>query len=98
MMLAVQTLEKKINNKNITWIEPNGGFTIWISLKNLKIGYDELNGIFLSHKIRTAYGKDFFPHPEKKKYIRLAIASLDEEEIVEGIKRLSLALKDVYKV
>ncbi len=97
MIIAVQALEKKIKNKNITWIEPNGGYTIWISLKNLKIDYDELNKIFLSYKIRTAYGKDFFPHPEKKKYIRLAIASLNEEEIVEGIYRLSKALKNVYK-
>ncbi len=96
MMLAVQTLENKINNKNVTWIEPNGGFTIWLSMNNITLNYKELNKIFQSYKIRLALGKDFFPHPEKKKYFRLAIASLDEKEIVEGIERLSKAVKHIY--
>ena len=97
MILASQTLKNKIRNKNVTWIEPNGGFTIWLSMQNIKQGYEELNKIFLSHKIRLALGKDFFPHQEKKKYFRLSIASLDEKEIVEGIERLSKAIKQIYK-
>jgi DNA-binding transcriptional MocR family regulator len=96
MMLAVQTLEKKISNKNVTWIEPNGGFTIWLSLNNVNLDYTELNSIFQSYKIRLALGKDFFPHPEKRKYFRLAIASLDEKEIVEGIKQFSEAVDHIY--
>ena len=96
MMLASQTLNNKIKNKNVSWIEPNGGFTIWLSMQNIKQGYEELNKIFLYHKIRLALGKDFFPRPEKKKYFRLSIASLDEKEIVEGIERLSKAIKQIY--
>ena len=97
MMLASQTMKNKIKNKNVSWIEPNGGFTIWLSLKNLKYGYDELNRIFLSNKTRLALGKDFFPHPEKNKHFRISIASLNEKEIVEGIERLSKAIKQIYK-
>jgi len=96
MMLAVHTLEKKIQNKNITWIEPNGGFTIWLTMKNANLDYNELDRIFRSHKIRLALGKDFFPQREKEKHFRLAIASLDEEEIVEGIERFSKAIKQIY--
>ena len=33
MMLASQTMKNKIKNKNVSWIEPNGGFTIWLSFK-----------------------------------------------------------------
>ena len=95
-MLASQTMKNKIKNKNVLWIEPNGGFTIWLSLLNIKLGYEELNKIFLSHKIRLAMGKDFFPHPEKNKHFRISIASLNEKEIVEGIERLSNAIKQIY--
>jgi DNA-binding transcriptional MocR family regulator len=96
MILAVQTMENMITNKEITWVAPNGGFTIWMTLNNLKSGYEEINNIFLSHRIRAALGKDFFYGSEKCKYIRLAIASLNEKEIVEGIGRLSSALTQIY--
>lgn len=96
MMLAVQMLENKIKNKNVSWIEPNGGFTIWIALKNTNLDYDELHKIFQSYNIRMAYGKDFFPHPVENKYLRLAIASLNEQEITEGIDRFSQAVNQIY--
>ncbi len=96
MILAVQTLEEKIKNKNITWIEPNGGFTIWLTMKNIKVEYEQLNRIFQTYKIRLALGKDFFPYVEKDKHFRLAIASLNEEEIVEGIDKFSRALQEIY--
>ncbi|MGD8778879.1 MAG: PLP-dependent aminotransferase family protein [Ignavibacteria bacterium] len=98
MMKAVQTLERKIKNKNISWIEPNGGYTIWLTLENVELSYEDMNKIFYSKKVRVALGKDFFPVPdEKKKYCRLSIASLDEKEIVEGIDRLAKAFKKIYK-
>ncbi|MFH1195583.1 MAG: PLP-dependent aminotransferase family protein [bacterium] len=101
MMVAMQALKNMSKNKNIFknvyWIEPNGGFTIWISLSCTKLSYEDLNKIFLSYKIRLALGKDFYPQPDNKRYFRLAIASLDENEIVEGINRLSKAIKYIYE-
>jgi DNA-binding transcriptional MocR family regulator len=97
MILAVQTMEQKIRNENVTWISPNGGFTIWLTMHNLKTGYEEINKIFLSHKIRVALGKDFFNTEDKNKHLRLAIASLNEKEITEGVDRLAEAIKQIYK-
>jgi DNA-binding transcriptional MocR family regulator len=96
MIIAIQSLSK-ISSKNITWIEPNGGFTIWITLHNLKTEYAEINRILKSHKIRVALGKDFYPDMEKEKHIRIAISTLNEDEIKEGIKRLFNALNEIYK-
>jgi DNA-binding transcriptional MocR family regulator len=98
MILAVQAMEQKIRNENVTWIAPNGGFTIWLTMHNLKTGYEEINKIFLAHKIRVALGKDFFPAEDKNKHLRLAIASLNEKEITEGVDRLSSAIKQIYNV
>ena len=58
---------------------------------------ENVDKIFFKNKIRLAIGKDFFPVPVKNKYFRLAIASLDEEEIVEGIERLLKAVREIYK-
>jgi DNA-binding transcriptional MocR family regulator len=96
MMLAVNTLHKMIKTDKVKWNEPNGGFTIWLELNDINLDYYELDRIFHSFNIRLAFGKDFFPHPEKKKYIRVAIASLNEDEIEEGINKLSKALSYIY--
>ena len=96
MMTAIQALEKTNTNKNITWIEPNGGFSIWITLHNLKTEYVEINRILKSHKVRVALGKDFYPDSEKEKHMRIAISSLNEDEIKEGFKRLFKALNKLY--
>jgi len=98
MLTAVNELEKKITNKNISWIKPNGGFTIWLTLSNIKRGYAEISNILHSYKIRAALGKDFFPDIEKEKHLRIAIASLNEEEIEVGIHRLASALDMIYKI
>ncbi|MBU1101554.1 MAG: PLP-dependent aminotransferase family protein [Bacteroidetes bacterium] len=97
MVFALQLLNKTIKKKNVSWIEPDGGFTIWMTLKNVKQSYDELNRILLSHKIRLALGKDFYPVDDKQKHFRLAIASLDETEITEGMSRLKSAIDQIYK-
>ena len=96
MMLAVQHLEDKIKNKNISLIQPNGGFTIWLTMNNLNTSYEEINKIFRSNNIRLAIGRDFFLQSEKQKHFRLSIASLDEKEIIEGIERLKKAVKQIY--
>jgi len=97
MILAMQAMEQKIKNKNVSWIAPNGGFTIWLTLNNLKTGYEEMNSIFHANKIRVALGKDFFMDTETEKHLRLAIASLNEKEIAEGIERLASAINHIYK-
>lgn len=98
MLLTMQLLRNTIKNRNVSWIEPNGGFTIWLSMAKANRSYEEINQIFLSHKIRLALGKDFFPATHAKKYFRLAIASLDENEITTGIERLASAISDIYSV
>jgi DNA-binding transcriptional MocR family regulator len=97
MMLAVQTMKEKIVNGDVRMIEPDGGFTIWVSMSNTGKTYEELNGLFLSNKVRVALGKDFLPPRNGRKYFRLAIASLDEKEIVEGIDRIAKTIKKIYK-
>ena len=98
MLLAMQQLDKHIKNKNISWIEPNGGYTIWFTFKNTKKSYYEIDRIFHKNKVRLALGKDFYPDNEPDQHFRIAIASLNDDEIVEGIKRLSGAINEIYNI
>lgn len=94
MLFAMSDIEKNLLIKNLSWIKPNGGFTIWFTLENIKIGYTRLNQIFSKYKVRVALGKDFYPHshPENKLYFRVAISTLNQDEIAEGVKRLAKAI------
>ncbi len=96
MQAAVSALHENIKNKNVSWIEPNGGFTLWIKMIDCPIGYDAISDIFERNSIRVALGKDFFPIDDKEKYFRMAISSLNEEEIAKGIERLARGIEEVY--
>ncbi len=91
------SLCRLVNSKNVSWIEPNGGYTMWLKFDKTKLTYEEINRAFQSHKVRLAFGRDFFPFPEARKYFRLAIASLNEAEIVEGVNRLAESIKEIYQ-
>lgn len=67
-----------------------------MKLQNTDKSYSEINDILLSQKVRFALGKDFFPDSTSGIYLRLAIASVNEEEITEGIKRFADSLKIIY--
>jgi DNA-binding transcriptional MocR family regulator len=97
MAAAVNVLSQRIQNKNVTWNQPNGGFTIWITLDNCHKNYSEVNNILLDSNVRFALGKDFFPHNEKNIFLRLSIASLNEDEITEGINRFAKSLNRIYE-
>jgi DNA-binding transcriptional MocR family regulator len=97
MSLAIKTLKTITKSfKNIVWQEPNGGFTIWIELKKIKKSYEEIDTILKSFRIRVALGQDFYVEPVREIYLRLAIASLDDVEIVNGLKQLEKAISKIY--
>ena len=98
MMHTMQMLRSTINNANVTWIDPNGGFTVWLTMKQTKVDYDAIAEIFTANKIRLAAGKDFFPVPAKEIHFRMAISTLNEDEISEGITRLATAITQIYRV
>lgn len=97
MQLTLDLLNK-ITNPNVKWLEPSGGYTVWLTLENLDIYYEDLNKIFLKHKIRLSLGKDFFAFPVKKRHLRLSISLLNEEEIKAGFKRFSEAIEYLYSL
>jgi DNA-binding transcriptional MocR family regulator len=92
MLTAIGALNKYISNDWAEWQEPNGGFLIWLKLKplsNISLTPQEWKNFFISHGLQVGYGNYYFSSQVPDTYLRLSISTLDENEIEEGILRLS---------
>ena len=96
MQTAVDAVKKYLSHEGVSWVEPNGGYVIWLCLKDIHTDDATLHKEFVANGVRVALGKVFFPRPVKKTYLRLSISSLNEKEIVEGICRLGKTVEHLY--
>ncbi len=96
MQTAIRALRWYISPEWAEWAEPSGGYLIWLKLKPVSSPSPDWEKHFAAHGIQVAPGSSFFFSGTSDTYLRLSISTLNEEEIMEGIKRLSKALKHVY--
>ena len=95
MQKAIEFLYKYLNKDRTHFIEPNGGFTIWLTIKNTTYMYEQIDNIFNEEGIRLASGNNFYATDNKEKSFRISISQLNENEIEEGIKKLSSAINKI---
>ena len=96
MQTTLCALGQHLTFKHVSWHDPLGGYLIWMKLGGLTISEDELHNIFIKHKVRVSPGSSYFIEKPEDHFIRLSISKLNEEEILEGIKRLKSALEEAY--
>jgi len=96
MQCALDALKMYVTHKKVNWVEPQGGFLIWLSLDGLKKSHDEIDEALSRNRVRATLGHPAFPKGTSKKHLRLSISSLNEEEIETGIRRLSKAVDELY--
>jgi DNA-binding transcriptional MocR family regulator len=83
------------------WSEPTGGYLIWLRLRSTQqvaVTSDWL-ARFAAAGVEVTPGEGFFPPgtaPIDACCFRLSISRLDEDEIVEGVRRLGRAVRQVY--
>lgn len=96
MQCAVESLKTHVTHENVTWTDPTGGYLIWLTLVNVDQADHILEEIFLANDVRILTGRVFFPEETARKYIRLSISTLNEEEIAEGMRRLGRSIEQIY--
>lgn len=96
MQTAIRALQTYIRPEWAEWSEPSGGYLIWLKLKNITSFDFDWENLFISHGIKVSYGAHFFISENTEPYVRLSISKLNDEEIIEGVKRLSKALYQIY--
>ncbi len=74
---------------------PHGGLFLWVTLPE---GVDTtalMKTSLETEKVAFVPGESFFPNSMKNHHMRVNFSNMDEEKIVEGIKRLGKLLKQV---
>jgi len=95
METALTALRKTVSREWAEWREPAGGYLIWLQLKRTGRSPIDWPGFCARHRVYVSPGDYFFPDPRGRPCIRLSIATLNEEEITEGIRRLGNLLEEV---
>jgi len=95
MQLALMTMEESLPD-SASWTRPTGGYTIWVKIPT-RLNEEQMHELTSSNGIVISPGHYYFPKKKTSEYFRVSIAKTDEEEIKEGIIRLSKALHRLSK-
>ncbi|MCF6465566.1 aminotransferase-like domain-containing protein [Clostridium sp. Cult2] len=79
---------------NIKFTYPKGGLFTWVELPEDVKAMDVFEKA-IDAKVAFVPGDSFFPNGGDKNHFRLNYATMNEEKIIEGIKRLAKVLKDL---
>jgi DNA-binding transcriptional MocR family regulator len=94
MQTALKTIKEHFPEE-VHCTRPDGGYTMWCSLKKPYHDEKRLQEILLRNGVTVSPGEYYFHSSNPRKYFRISIACLNEEEIEEGLIRLSRALKEM---
>ncbi|MDR7857331.1 PLP-dependent aminotransferase family protein [Tissierella sp.] len=93
--LMMKTIEEEFP-KEATATYPEGGLFTWVVLPEY-MNARELALKALEQNVAYVPGGSFFPNGGNENTFRLNYSNMDEERIVEGIKRLGKVLKDALR-
>jgi DNA-binding transcriptional MocR family regulator len=93
--LMMKTIEEEFP-EGVTATYPEGGLFTWVILPEY-MNARELALKALEQNVAYVPGGSFFPNGGNENTFRLNYSNMDEERIVEGIKRLGKVLKDAIR-
>ena len=80
--------------KEVTYTKPEGGMFLWVTLPNGKSSLSLLDKA-IEKKVAFVPGDPFYVNKKDVNTLRLNYTCSDEKTIEEGIKRLSICLKEI---
>ncbi|MDT8860165.1 PLP-dependent aminotransferase family protein [Alkalihalobacillus sp. MEB130] len=92
--VLLDALKQYLPTKAISWYVPEGGYFVWIKVE----GVDTVDLLSDALKEGVSYvpGKFFFlDQQEGKEYLRLSFSYANQEEIVEGVKKLGKVMERI---
>ncbi|EBA17235.1 aminotransferase, classes I and II [Roseobacter sp. SK209-2-6] len=91
---AMLTALKEHMPKGVSWSSPEGGMFVWLTLPRGLDGADLLQQALKRHSIAFVPGQAFFADGSGSNTLRLSFSALPERDIIEGIRRLGLLLRE----
>lgn len=89
--LMLEALEEEFP-EGTSWTRPEGGMFIWASV-DPRINTTEMARDAIQHGVMYVSGGSFYPHMERKNEMRLNFTYSTDENIREGVKRLSEVIR-----
>lgn len=93
---ALSEALKKHLSDTVTFIEPEGGFFIWLEFEKT-VDTVKLLAIARQHRVGFLPGIKFSGRNGLSNYARLSFAYFDTPELEKGAKRLAAALNDYFR-
>jgi len=79
---------------SVSWTKPSAGMFIWLTTpENIDTG-EMLNVAIRKYGVAYVPGKSFYPNEERRNDMRLNFTYPTPQQIFEGIRRLSLAIRE----
>ncbi|MGE5399669.1 MAG: PLP-dependent aminotransferase family protein [Ignavibacteriales bacterium] len=94
MHAALDTMQKEFPD-NVSWIKPEGGYIIWVSVKGPRIDKKVLRSLMLKNNLAVLSGNKFYFNRMGNNYFRISISQLNEEEIKRGIALLGKTFREL---
>ncbi len=92
--LMLEHLEIELGNTpGITWTKPEGGLFLWLTLPE-GMSADDLFQKAVDRNVAYVPGSAFYPNNDNIRSMRLNFSYANEEQIVEGVKRLAAVIKE----
>jgi len=93
-LLMIECLEKELDDiPGIHWTRPEGGLFLWLTLPE-GMNSEQLFQTAIDAGVAYVPGNAFYPDNDHFRSMRLNFSYASEEEIVEGIRRLSRVIHD----
>jgi len=74
--------------------KPNGGYFIWLKLKNNKVNSKDMLDTAIKHKVRYHFGEKFSIDEDANRYFRLSFSWYSPEDIEIGLIRLKECIEE----
>ena len=85
-------------SKYCEFSKPNGGYFIWLKLKNNKANSKEMLDIAINHKVRYHFGEKFSDDKDANRYFRLSFSWYSPEDIEIGIIRIKECIEEYLQL
>ena len=95
MSLALKILRENLENEQITYAKPIGGYTIWFEVKNKNITEENLLNLFNENEVIVTKGSSSFYTTTKYPCFRISIAHRDQQEIEKGLSEIIKVLNSL---
>lgn len=79
--------------EDVNWTKPDSGFSLWVEIPDW-ISSEDLLKDAVAREVAFEPGEPFFPTEKHVNFMRLSFSHLEQDQIEEGIRRLSEVIKD----